>query len=391
MSGVEATRKRPLEGEEGQSIRAAAGSQSGQQSNEDNGGNPPPLKMARVQNSNIPDTTATPATISQNTQGVALPPIGASSAPINRAQRPQLPEQHARSVQGQHPGPAHPSQQPQRSSRLEHAFFGMEVMDDVVHTVGDFLLQYCNLPNVEIEAKLGVILDYNTGQRLELPVKNEVVLSQNSGLRYRFVSDMTLERQIQYRHTYEVDQFFPGPGGKGKVRVTKDQKTNKVIENGIVRKDRIANLDVLSPRNAFDFRVSVNAEVPVPAPSGTAQFERNKDRLSYRLNNLKIDLTQVKSGNTPGGSGQAHNFNQMRPSNSNQQDLTHELEIEFVHPEELVRERDIRINGGGHRPDRFYEIVGRFVNNIRGLMAQGNPPSTQQQQQQQRYSQQRPS
>ncbi|KAF9169320.1 mRNA-capping enzyme subunit beta [Mortierella sp. AD011] len=344
---MEAAKKRPREEEEDSQDPAAK-------------------QRVRPQNSNAPETTATPASVSQNTPSGATPPTGAPSSSGHQQQRPN---------QGQHPNPAHPSQ-PYRSSKLEHAFFGIEVMDDVVKAIGDFLLQYCNQPNVEIEAKLGVIIDNNTRQRLELPVRNEVVLTPNSPyLRYRFVSDMTL---ILYKHTYEVDQFFQGPGGK--VRVTKDQKTNKVIENGIVKKERIANLDVYSPRNAFDFRVSVNVEIPESAPSGTPQFERNKDRISYRLNNFKIDLTQVKSGNASNGNNQPHNYSQMRQPSSNQQDLTHELEIEFIHPEELIRERDIRTNGGA-RPDRFYEVVGRFVNNIRGLIIQGNPPPHQHQQQ----------
>ncbi len=68
------------------------------------------------------------------------------------------------------------------------------------------------------------------------------------------------ERHERYEHTYEIDQFFSS--AQGKTRVTKDQKTNQVIPNGIVQKDRIADIDVFSPRNPFDFRVSVNIEVP---------------------------------------------------------------------------------------------------------------------------------
>ncbi|KAF8959556.1 mRNA-capping enzyme subunit beta, partial [Entomortierella lignicola] len=375
---MESNKKRPLEEEGEQDTHAGTSIQSKQESSSNisssgnNNVDSPALKKTRPNASESATTNpgtlngATPATTSSSS----------SSPSISQAHQPQSSGQHQRSSQGHHPGPN--QQQPQRSSRLDHAFFGIEVMDDVVRTIGEFLYKYCDQPNVEIEAKVGVIIDTNTGRRLELPVENEVVLSQGPYLRYRFSSDMTqgqhahfnnilnirhqesqkLEHQIVYKHTYEVDQFFSGPGGK--VRVTRNQKTNEVVENGIVRKDRIANLDVYSPKNAFDFRVSVNVEIPVPAPTGTPQYQRNKDRVSYRHRNFKIDLTQVKSNNASNNNNQAHNYSQMRqPNSGNQMDLTHELEVEFVHPEELITERNIRINGGA-RPDRFNEVVGRF-------------------------------
>ncbi|KAI1316039.1 mRNA-capping enzyme subunit beta [Mortierella claussenii] len=328
----------------------------------------------------------------------------------SRTQRPEgEQQQQARLPQQQL------QQQPQRPSRNDHAFFDTDVLDDVVRTIGEFLFEHCERANVEIEAKLGVLIDKNTGRRIELPVCNETVLKpQGRPTWYQFSSDMTLaqhahfnktlnwrleqtrkteppERQIRYQHTREIDQFYSTPAGK--TRVTRDQKTNEVIPNGIVKKDRIADLDVYSPRNAFDYRVSVNIEVPVPAPQGVSQFERHKDRISYRHNNFKIDLTQVKTANAPSSSSNhGHNYSQMRPMNNsnNNQDMTHELEIEFVHPEVLARERQVRLNSGGRQADRFMDIVGHFVNNIRGLSARGSVQQQQQQPQQQQPAQQRP-
>ncbi|KAF9328692.1 mRNA-capping enzyme subunit beta, partial [Podila minutissima] len=285
----------------------------------------------------------------------------------------------------QPPRPQAQAQQPPVSPpRRDHAFFGTDVMDDVVRAVGEFLFQHCHHPNVEIEAKLGILTDNNTGRRIELPVMSETVILPQRPAWYRFVSDMTIGYQIQYKHTKEIDQFYTGP--QGKTRVTKDQSTNAVIPNGIVKKDRIADLDVFSPRSPFDFRVSVNVEVPVPAPTGNPQFERHKDRISYRHHNFKIDLTQVKTANSPNNNNQRPNYSQMaRPAQ--QPDVTHELEIEFVHPEELVRERTIRLSGQG-RPDRFWEIVGYFINNVRGLATTKYIPQAQRQQQHQQQQQQ---
>ncbi|KAG0216755.1 mRNA-capping enzyme subunit beta [Mortierella sp. NVP41] len=376
MSDQGMTKKRPLEEETPQKTSApeAGGSQ-------DRDG--PSNKKPR------PEETSASAGGSAATSGTTA--AGAAPPP------PQPQTQHSE----QRRGPPRPTN-----------FFGINVPDDVVQAIADFLFEHCHHPNVEIEAKVGILIDKSTGRRIEMPVKNEVVLMPQARANwYKFSSDMTVaqhahfnrclnkshemsqqtESKVIYKHTYEIDQFHTSGGPK--TRVTKDQKTGQVIPNGIVRKDRIADLDIFSPRRPFDYRVSVNVEVPVPFPGGSPDFERQKDRVSYRLNNLKIDLTQVKTANSNKPPTQQHNYSQMRPQPGQQQaqgDVTHELEIEFVHPEELTRERDIRINSGGRQPDRFLEITGNFINNVRGLIVLGNhiqqhgPPPHQQQQHQQR-------
>ncbi|KAF9900929.1 mRNA-capping enzyme subunit beta [Lobosporangium transversale] len=403
MSTQEVTRKRHLEEEE---------EQQGQFNNADTSTpdvkneNSHLSKKARSGEKIVGDATTTATVVNSATTTASSSADGSSG------------ENKPSANESRQQQPARQQSQPQRPPRNDHAFFGTDVMDDVVRTIGEFLYEHCHHANVEIEAKLGVLIDKNTGRRIDLPVRSEVVLvPQGRPPWYQFSSDMTLaqhahfnktlnwrleqtrrteppERQIRYQHTHEIDQLYTTPNGK--TRVTVDQKTNKIIPNGIIKKDRIADLDVFSPRNPFDFRISVNVEVPVPAPQGVSHLERHKDRISYRHNNFKIDLTQVKTVNSANGHNrnQPHNYSQMRPTNfnpnkiNNNPDMTHELEIEFVHPEELARQREIRINSNGRQPDRFMEIVGHFVNNVRGLAVRGNiqqppPPSSQQQQQQQ--------
>ncbi|KAG0252019.1 mRNA-capping enzyme subunit beta, partial [Linnemannia exigua] len=178
-----------------------------------------------------------------------------------------------------------------------------------------------------IEAKIGILMDRTTGKRIEMPIMSEVVLMPQARAGwYTFSSDMTVaqhahfngclnkshklsqqqEPNVVYKHTYEKDQFYNIQGHK--TRVTRDQKTNEVL--GTVRKDRIADLDIFSPGRPFDYRVSVNVEVPVPFPGDNAQpqRERQKNRVSYRLNNLKIDLTQVKSNNNSNNPAQPPSY-----------------------------------------------------------------------------------
>ncbi|ELU39003.1 mRNA capping enzyme, beta chain domain-containing protein [Rhizoctonia solani AG-1 IA] len=101
------------------------------------------------------------------------------------------------------------------------------------------------------------------------------------------------QARVKYSHTKLVDEFY-GEGGKfvplaqRSIRLTRDEKTGKVA--ACVRKKRIANLDVHSPKQNVDWRISINVEEP-----GNPAHTRRKDRISYTHQAFKIDLTQVTS------------------------------------------------------------------------------------------------
>ena len=124
---------------------------------------------------------------------------------------------------------------------------------------------------------------------------------------------------MSYKHTYECDTFYdltqsgalalPGSiaaqqgsrySNKAKVRITTDQRTGKEIAKII--KARIADIDIYSPRTAFDWRISVNVEMNFLGDmKGLVETERkdgrradrNKDRMSYKHLAYQVDLTQV--------------------------------------------------------------------------------------------------
>lgn len=228
--------------------------------------------------------------------------------------------------------------------------------------VADFLFQYVILNEdmgeiqsrgvkFEIEAKLGMLIDKATNQRVDLPVHSECVLN-DSGNWLGFRSSMTelqhksfndflnfLVQQthpankaasaalprprlpIDYRHRHEIDKFFELPAsvrdrilpvcvakpiaakGHGvKVRVTYDQKSNKIL--GKIVKARIADMSLHFPDLPLDCRISVNLEMDwdgsvedlerMASTSGRpSPPARMKDRLSYKHGCYQIDLTQV--------------------------------------------------------------------------------------------------
>ncbi|CAB4382587.1 unnamed protein product [Rhizophagus irregularis] len=247
---------------------------------------------------------------------------------------------------------------------LEPSIFGIQPNNDFVRVVSDFLYNHVRKGDVEIEAKLGVLLDKVNRERIKLPVFCETVINPHEDKWMIFESNMTLEQHksfnellnnrfietkspshkgqpVEYKHTYEIDSFYDTK--EGRIRVTRDRKTGEIVEGGIVQKIRVADLNIYSPNTKLDYRISVNREIPKKMPEGQHNFERNKDRLSYTHQIVKIDLTQVKGGS---------------------QDLTHELEVEFINPRILLEEK-LKIER--NQENKYIEIVEHFLNNIRML------------------------
>jgi hypothetical protein len=64
--------------------------------------------------------------------------------------------------------------------------------------------------------------------------------------------------QLAYQHTKLIDSFYPSSGHE-KIRVTTDE-SGRVIE--CIRKVRLGDLNIYSPKREADWRVSVNLEIP---------------------------------------------------------------------------------------------------------------------------------
>ncbi|KAG4302881.1 hypothetical protein PCANB_000827 [Pneumocystis canis] len=259
---------------------------------------------------------------------------------------------------------------------LEPSFLNFIPHDELTRVISDFLFHKCTVESfkyIEIEVKMGQIVDLMTKERLRLPVLTETIIN-NDELRVKFESNMTESQHkyfnvflntsfqksqiklkgqsripMKYKHTREIDRFYSNisldQSFQDRIRVTTEKKTGQVISRLI--KTRIASLNIFSPRTQFDWRISINTERPVePQPLGTLIMERDKDRLSYLHQYCKIDLTQVVSENGP---------------------KTHELEIELLNIDELKRHGDAASHG---QPNDFENIVRVFVDNVRILVRQ---------------------
>ncbi|KAF9888799.1 mRNA-capping enzyme subunit beta [Aspergillus nanangensis] len=325
----------------------------------------------------------------------------AASSPVNG---PPIPQAVPEPSQAGSLGPWEPS------------ITGFIPHEELTKTVCDFLFQNVVLRNdvvaapagtaaaghgaiIEVEAKLGRIIDMDRGERLQLPISSESILNkENSRFRTAFESSMSLAQHramnnflnetvkasmphvnagripLSYAHKKERDMFYEvspsdlppiirqnlHPRHKPKVRVTVDQRTGEILAK--IVKCRVADLDVYSPRTHVDWRLSINLEISyegdvshlpmVDATSGRGG-ERNKDRMSYRHLAYQVDLTQVAKSEPP-----------------TKGDFDHELEIE-VSAAEIRRQGQLAM--GGDPENQYEDLVKGFVDNVR-VLARAVPP-----------------
>ncbi|KAK1216877.1 mRNA-capping enzyme subunit beta [Marasmius sp. AFHP31] len=263
-----------------------------------------------------------------------------------------------------HKRPRHDSQnghaQPSSMSLppLSLSILGVEPLDEFIREIADFvhhmiatnMNRISEMPQgtcVEVEAKVGVIKDKMSGQRHQHKHFNTLL----NKLKMSSSQPGYAATPLDYHHLYHIDSFYESRD-REKVRVTKEEKTGNVVES--IKKIRLGDLNIYSPKRNADWRVSVNLEVPVPQPSGQPSHTRRKDRLSYTHEEFSVDLTQVTASNPSGNHGE----------------VLHELELEIVRPELLMYTASKRgdANAPEHERNAFDELIRAFVNNARILV-----------------------
>ncbi|KAI0923300.1 hypothetical protein AcV7_005851 [Taiwanofungus camphoratus] len=302
------------------------------------------------------------------------------SASENDAHRPLKRARHS-------PPPTSTQESPNRNGNgssngyslplLSLSILGVEPLDEFIREIADFVHHMITTRpegagQVEVEAKIGVLRDKLSGQRVQLPVLVETILVPNS-IDSRFESNMSPMQHkhfntllnnlktssstpspLEYAHLRLVDSFYSPDGASrsDRIRVTRDEKSGTV--HACMRKVRLGDLDVYSPKRAADWRISVSMEIPVSQPIGTPTHTRRKDRISYSHEECIIDLTQVTSLYGPNA----------------KTEVLHELEIELARPEYLLLTAAKRGDPSVSEQERnaFDELIRAFVNNARILV-----------------------
>lgn len=270
---------------------------------------------------------------------------------------------------------------------------------------------------IEIEARLGHLVNPDTGYRASLPISSAAIIHPDANHRYAFHSAMTMEShralneylnkslqasmepgrtKMKYTHLYDTDSFYAlssialaalpppmkkrkaGGGRPPRLRVTSDSRTGEIRAR--IVKVHIDHLHIFDPQALFDVRISVNLEVNLDRPGldpasliaspnepgagpPVNEPERKKDRLSYKHLAYSIDLTKVESNPAP-------------PPRAGEDPASYELEVEV--DSTLLRQQFGLLEEG--KDNAFSEVVGGFLDNVTFLMRQV-PPQQQQQQQ----------
>lgn len=159
---------------------------------------------------------------------------------------------------------------------------------------------------------------------------------------------------VRFSREQHVDSLYPPPPGllesighhgshNDKVRVSTDRGGNVV---GTIVKTRLADLNVYSPGECFDWRVSLSTETPVQfEPNSQPVNVREKDRAVYRADTCRVDLTVVTS----------------RQGNK-QPSLSYELEIEVLDAPGLIAEGEKEERG---EPNVFDEVLQSVLDTAR--------------------------
>ncbi|KAK0946989.1 hypothetical protein LTR29_001572 [Friedmanniomyces endolithicus] len=256
---------------------------------------------------------------------------------------------------------------------------------------------------VEIEAKIGKIVNVGNGERIMMPITSPTILNQMwaTGDNIRFESQMELNEHkamnaflntalqaskmeerygrvpMDYSHPKSRDSFRPlsdtgydalppafrrhaGEKRKDlKLRTTTNLATGEV-EARIV-KSKMADLHIFNPAGDYDCRISLNLEANMNlphlapytdlfgewAPGERASPDRMKDRMSYKHLVYRIDLTMVSVSKA----------------------LPPKFELELEVEGQVLREQ-MRLMSGGEGEDAFADLVGGFLDNATFLMRQ---------------------
>ncbi|OCF34019.1 hypothetical protein I316_04365 [Kwoniella heveanensis BCC8398] len=265
---------------------------------------------------------------------------------------------------------------------LTGSIFNISPRNPFTAVVGDFIMAHASgLDNVEIEIKLGTLMTQSDPsgmqqpRRVRMPTQSETIVPPDYPLgpfqstmhphQYRVLNNLLnsavqgsqqlprSEGRVQFSRSKLNDSFY-GYGGRGggKVRVSRDRDTGRVVEGGVIKKRRVADLNVYCPNMPFDWRISVNVEEPHDMPTGAPTMTRDKDRACYRHQVCQVDLTHVMS--KPLDDPNARSTSSF------------EIEIEILDVPTLIHE-------GQAGSDRFDEILQNVLDTARMLIKNSEP------------------
>lgn len=201
------------------------------------------------------------------------------------------------------------------------------MMDMLVATLTEQVMPYLRQPNLELEIRLGRMMETGGGGgyrgggggRVSLPIKNPALLSQ--GCKHRL--DASVDKgdfqklrdlltgmpggasfqQQQQRPKFTVvdtitEDVFYGDGVRKSFLV--DPATNTVPDQAqpicSIKKEKVLVLDITLPGLQYDLRMCLSKEVPSVSQSDKVQFKRRKYRSTFTPQTGSVVLPGTNGG-----------------------------------------------------------------------------------------------
>lgn len=248
------------------------------------------------------------------------------------------------------------------------------LVDDRVRYVVNFILHHVTSPNVEVEAKVGTLIEKSQECRAVnvMPVLCETPIRPESNQDTKFFSDVgedvfkrlnavlndrvdaTAGQEVgcvQYLRTREKDVYWPGRIRES-MEKREDQDGREVYETvRIQSKKRLGDLNVLCPGSNLDIRYSASSEDDCQLPRNSApEMQRIKDRISYKFDYLSVDITSVV----------------MEHAITQEVVNSFEVEVEIDAASDLYGE--VCKYRHGDETSKIFDIAGSLVNTVRLIL-----------------------
>ena len=260
--------------------------------------------------------------------------------------------------------------------KIDSSFLNIIPDDDLTKSVQDWVYAtiYSIEPElrqfIELEMKFGLIVESKSPERVSPPIASQAIyteqdahmtpnvdsvlfnelnkyirgvsgMAENSG-KFSIIESQTKDSVYRVGLSTQRPRFL---------RMSKDIQTGRVGE--FIEKRHIAQLLLLSPKDSYDMKISLNLELPVPENEPPEKFqnqtpvsERSKDRVSYIHNDscTRIDVTKVQNHNQ--GVKGRHT------------EVTHEIELEINTPALLTAFDKITEDS-----TEYASVIRTFLNN----------------------------
>ncbi|SCU99026.1 LAFA_0G21528g1_1 [Lachancea sp. 'fantastica'] len=263
-----------------------------------------------------------------------------------------------------------------KNLNIDASFTNIIPDDDLTKSVQDWV--YATMVSIppdqrqfiEMEMKFGIIVEGSDTNRVSPPVSSQTVYTE---------MDAHLTPDVDERVFFELNKYMKGISelseytGKFNIieshstdslyrvgmstqrprflRMSRDIKTGRVGQ--FIEKRHISQLLLLSPKDSYDVKISINLELPVPENDPPEKYKdntpvsiRTKQRISYIHNDscTRMDITKVSTHNQ--GVKQRHT------------EGTHEIELEVNTSALLSAFENITQNS-----KEYASILRTFLNN----------------------------